>query len=137
MNTYYEGQKVERFLKHTLDFVYARTILGLLDGEVKENCYGCEVDHPSQVQHTCLMWSKAEQLDAYFDIIFQKIKYEYIVMVLRKEVEIMDIPTDYKNNVLNQFEEWCDKHKPNAEHIWITTERVFSLENRFGEECEY
>jgi hypothetical protein len=44
MDIYYEGQKVERFRKHTLDFVYARSILDLLNDVVKENCYGCEVD---------------------------------------------------------------------------------------------
>ena len=31
MDIYYDGQKVERFLKHTLDFVYARSILDLLN----------------------------------------------------------------------------------------------------------
>jgi hypothetical protein len=46
LDTYYEGQNVERFLKHTMKFLYARTILELLNDVVKENCYGCEVDHP-------------------------------------------------------------------------------------------
>ena len=138
MDTYdYEGQKIERFLKHTLDFLYARAILDLLDDVVKENCYGCEVDHPSQMHHTCLMWTKAEHLDAYFDKAFEKIIYEDMVKRLRNHVEIMDIPEHYKNNVLNQFEDWCNNHKPDVEHIWFTTERVFSLENRFEEGCEY
>jgi hypothetical protein len=44
MDTYYEGQNVERFLKHTMEFLYARTILELLSGVVKKDCYGCE-DH--------------------------------------------------------------------------------------------
>ena len=48
---------------------------------------------------------------------------------LRQQVEIMDIPLDYKNKVFDQFEEWCNKHKPNTEHIWFTTERMFALES--------
>ena len=39
MDTYYEGQNVERFLKHTMEFLYARTILELLNDVVKENCF--------------------------------------------------------------------------------------------------
>jgi hypothetical protein len=109
MDIYYEGQKVERFRKHTLDFVYARSILDLLNDVVKENCYGCEVDHSSQLHHTCLMWTKAEHLDVYFDIAYDKIKYDDIVIKLRQQVEIMDISLDYKNKVLDQFEEWCNK----------------------------
>ena len=31
--------------------------------------------------------------------------YENMVSKLRKEVEIMDRPIDYKNNVLDQFED--------------------------------
>ena len=25
---------------------------------VKKHCYGCEVEHPSQTHHTCLMWTE-------------------------------------------------------------------------------
>ena len=137
MNTYYEGQKIERFLGHTLDFLYARTVLELLNDVVKENCYGCEVNHPSQVHHTCLMWTEAEHLETYFDLTFNKINQEDMVKKLRKEVEIMDIPVDYKNNVLGQFEEWCNNHKPNPECVWRTTLRMHLLENRFEEQYDF
>ena len=62
MNTYYEGNKVERFLRHTSEFLYAMTVLEVLDDVVKENCYGFEVDHSSQVKHMCLMLSEADHL---------------------------------------------------------------------------
>jgi hypothetical protein len=42
----------------------------------------------------------------------------------------MDIPLDYKNKVFDQFEEWCNKHKPNTEHIWFTTERMFIIRTK-------
>ena len=120
-----------------MDFLYARTVLELLNDVVKENCYGCEVNHPSQVHHTCLMWTSAEHLDVYFDLAFNKIKQEDMVKKFKKEVEIMDIPVDYKNNVLNQFEEWCNNHKPNPESVWQTTLRMHQLENRFEEEYDF
>jgi hypothetical protein len=53
---------------------------------------------------------------------------------LRNEVEIMDIPIDYKNNVLDQFADWCKEHKPNTETGRNIAERLFLLENRFGDE---
>jgi hypothetical protein len=137
MDTYYEGQNVERFLKHTMEFLYARTILELLNDVVEENCYGCEVDHPSQVQHTCLMWTQVEHLDTYFNLTFEKIIYENMVSKLRNEVEIMDIPIDYKNNVLDQFADWCKEHKPNTGTVRYIAERLLLLENRFGDECDF
>ena len=137
MDTYYEGQKAERFLKHTLDYLYARTILDLLNDVVKENCYGCEVDHPSQVEHTCLMWTQVEHLDVYFNLTFEKIIYGDIVKKFRKKVEFMDIPIDDKNSVLDQFDDWCNEHKPKAETVQYIAERLLLLENRFGDECDF
>lgn len=131
MNTYYEGQKIERFLKHTFDSLYAQTILETLYDVVKENCYGCEVDHPSQVQHTCIMMTRCEHFYMYFDLTFNKIIFKDMIIKFRHHVEIMDIPLDYKTSVLEQLEDWCYHHKPNAETVWPTTERMYSLENRF------
>lgn len=128
---------MNRLLKHTLNFLYARSILGVLDDVVKEHCYGCEIDHPSQTQHTCLMWTKAEHLDIYFDKAFEKVIYACIVSKMRKQVEIMDIPLDSKDKLLNDLENWCYNHKPKQEDLRSTTERLFSLENRFEDDQEY
>jgi hypothetical protein len=51
MNTM-EDQKLERFLRHTLLFVYAKTVVEWLSVVVNDNCYWCEVDHSSQTQHS-------------------------------------------------------------------------------------
>jgi hypothetical protein len=60
----------------TLLFVYAKTVVECLPVVVKENYYGCEVDHPSQTQHACLMWTISEHLDTYYEETFNQIKYE-------------------------------------------------------------
>lgn len=60
-------------METTLTFLYARTVLELLRDEVKENCYGCEIDDPSQMHHTCLMWTKNEHLCTYLESVFKKI----------------------------------------------------------------
>ncbi|CAC5368610.1 unnamed protein product [Mytilus coruscus] len=74
---------------------------------VKENCYGCEVDHPSQVQHACIMMTRCEHFYMYFDLTFNKIIFEDMIIKFRQHVEIMDIPLDYKTSVLEQLEDWC------------------------------
>ena len=124
--TYYESQKENRFLKHTLDFIDARSILDLLDHVIKENCYGCQVDHPSQVQHSCLRMSEAEDLDLYFDKAFDKTQFDDVVTILRKHIEIIDILRDHKNSIRSQLEDWCNENKPEAKHLWLTTEILFS-----------
>jgi hypothetical protein len=83
------------------------------------------------------MWTQVEHLDTYFNLTFEKIIYENMVSKLRNEVEIMDIPIDYKNNVLDQFADWCKEHKPNTETVRYIAERLLLLENRFGDECDF
>lgn len=124
--------QVERYIKHTMNFLYARTILELLNDVVRENCYGCEVDHPSQVHHTCLMWTNIEHLHTYLDLTFNKIDQRSIVNQLRNQVELMELPEHHKTIVHEQFEDWCKIHKPKPDDVRDTTERLLLLENRFN-----
>jgi hypothetical protein len=48
---YYGGSTFGRFLKHTLLFVYSKTVVEWLHVVMRENCYGCEVDCPILVQY--------------------------------------------------------------------------------------
>ena len=134
MANYYEGQKVERFLKHTMDELYARTILESLDDVMQENCHGCKTNHPSC--HT--KYSRAEHLETYFDLIFNRLVYEDIVTKLRHEVEIADMPEDYKNNVFEQIDDWCKQYKINPKQVWFTTARLrWELEDENEDDCWY
>lgn len=85
-------EKVERIMYHTLKYLYARMVLDFLTDVV--NCLGCEVNHPSQTQHTCLMWTNMEHLDIYFDVAYKKIDEKDIVSRMKDQVDIMDIPND-------------------------------------------
>ena len=42
-------------------------------------CYGCEVDHPSQVQHQCLMMSDEEKVDWYFEEALTEMPHDLIL----------------------------------------------------------
>lgn len=129
MNTC-EDSKCERLLTQTLTFLCARTVLDLLPVVVKENCYGCEVDHPSQTHHTCIMWTEHEHLDAYFETTFEKMNYFDVVINFQKHVLLMDILTDLKTNS-DQMEEWCRIHKPSAKKVQFIAEELLSLKNKF------
>ena len=47
---------------------------------VKKECYGCQNDHPSQIQHDkCLMMSQEEKLDEYLDEAWSLISEEAVL----------------------------------------------------------
>jgi hypothetical protein len=39
-----------------------------------KHCYRCDVNHPSQTQHTCLMRTESEHLDVYLEEVFERYK---------------------------------------------------------------
>ena len=39
----------------------ARRVKRLLDRAMQKECYGCEVSHPSQIQHQCVMIEDPEE----------------------------------------------------------------------------
>lgn len=49
------------------DFVYAKAMHDQLGSVVRQECYGCQVDHPSQVQHSSVMFEENENIKMYFD----------------------------------------------------------------------
>ena len=51
-------------IEHELKLVYAHHIKKLIPEIAKEKCFGCHVNHPSQVQHDiCLMMSDEEKVN--------------------------------------------------------------------------
>lgn len=128
--------RTDRLMRHILKYLYARMVLDLLPHVVIENCYGCEVDHPSQVQHTCLMWTKMEHLGIYFDTVYKKIDEKDIVNKMKNQADLMDAPYDYKQEFISTVEDWCIQHKPNAENLLHWCKRMVSLEERLGENFE-
>lgn len=62
-----------RLLESYFEHIYARALLEVFQPCMKENCYGYVVDHPSQVQHYCLMMSQDEQIDFCFEDMLKKV----------------------------------------------------------------
>ena len=68
-------------LKHELLVCYAEELRCMIFEQiVKELCYGCSVDHPSQIQHdVCLMMDTKRQIRLCLDIGLQRLNHEKVI----------------------------------------------------------
>lgn len=72
--------------------IFAMTIVDLLSEIVTEECYGCSVDHQSQLQHSCIMETPSTHLWVYFDLAVEKVNKEIVMEKWLKEIAAWDIP---------------------------------------------
>lgn len=73
------------------DFVYAKALYEQLGKIVKQECYGCEVDHPSQVQHSCVMHDSDEHVGMYFDLLLAAVNEDLILLSWSEIMESLNI----------------------------------------------
>ena len=50
----------------------------LLPETIHTNCFACVHDHPSQIEHDCLMMDKKESVNMYFEEIVKKKDFSLI-----------------------------------------------------------
>ena len=53
--------------------------------------YGCEVDHPSQLQHACLMYDREESIYRYFDELISAVDEDSILLSWSEIVDALEI----------------------------------------------
>jgi hypothetical protein len=56
-----------RFMMSIYNIVFVKKLREEIVTLATRHCYGFEVNHPSQAQHTCLMWTEFEHLDMYLE----------------------------------------------------------------------
>lgn len=61
--------------------VYAVAVMKRISEFITEKYYGCEIFHPSQTHHSCLMLTRNEHIDMYFE--------EALENVMRMESQLM------------------------------------------------
>lgn len=93
------------------------------------HCYGCEIDHPSQTRHTCLMMTEMEQFYSYRDEAYELCSkdilttYEHVIMKLK------DLSRDEKHSFLRFL---VDKDLTvTKDDAFKMVERMIKLNNRF------
>lgn len=73
--------------------IFAVEIVDLLLSDiVYEQCYGCSVEHPSQVHHPCIMETPLTHPWMYFELTVGKVNKEIVMKKWLKEIASLNIP---------------------------------------------
>ncbi len=63
----------------------------LVDRHLKKNCYGCEVNHPSQTQHSCLYEAPAYYFLGYFEELRAKVCKPSLKLILARTLKLFGL----------------------------------------------
>ena len=109
--------------------VFANQMCSKVSELVQTYCYGCEIDHPSQAHHICLMLTELEHFYLYRDEAY--------------ECCSKDIMKTYEN-VISKFKDWSSEAKlafwkllvnreitVEEDNDFQTVKRMITLRNRF------
>lgn len=131
-----ETRKMVCLLEFALKFYYAKSVIENVGSIAISMCTGCEIGHPSQEQHSCLMLSQEEKCMMYFDEALIQLNEEVMLSQWLTEVKTMNIPAgiidlfsmkvfckDWRETRL-KTDVWKNK-------LFTTAVRLIRLENRF------
>jgi hypothetical protein len=76
----------------------------------KDNCEGCAIDHPSQVQHSCLMMTPSESIDSYFERALESLPHEAIAQDAERFIRIHGEPWHSINTLRYGSVEWLQEN---------------------------
>ena len=119
------------------DFFYARNIMDVMSVVVNRNCTGCENGCLSQREHSCLYFTKQEQLELYFDDIMRDVNEEEVLRMWHEAVSSIEyIPSEvvalYKLKLnCRDWRETDMKTDTWVKKIISMCIRLYHLENRF------
>lgn len=51
---------------------------------IQERCHGCQVDHLSQKQHSCIMLDSEEHIKLYFEEAWDRINFDEVLIDYKK-----------------------------------------------------
>ena len=88
-----------RLLSTVLLFSLAEVIEGMIEKLKKATCAGCEIDHPSQTRHTCIMRDDQEHLNMHFDRVYDSFKLLDVLKVYKERSDRLNV----SNEVIWQF----------------------------------
>ena len=79
-------------------FVYAKALINVKDIVVKKDCFGCLIDHPSQIQHDCtmsdLMNDDEHAYDFYFEEMLEEVDENKVLLAWEKLVQGLDVSAE-------------------------------------------
>lgn len=82
------------------DFIYAKALCEVKSMTVRKHCYGCQTNHPSQIEHDCIMKTHEndeEEIEFYFENMLQEVNE---MDIIRSWLDIMSI-SNISQDVIN------------------------------------
>ena len=74
-----QRQKIANLIGHVFQLTYAAMLDGLIHEEKLKRCNGCEIDHPSQRQHSCAMMDSEDAWMYYRDDAVEKMDLNVVL----------------------------------------------------------
>ena len=93
----------------------------------EKNCYGCEIEHPSQTHHTCLMWTELEHFNLYRDEAYKCCNDE-ILFIWEKVIRLKNLSHEWKFAFFNLLLD--GKIVLEKDKVFQMVERMIKLEDR-------
>ena len=134
-----------RFMVSIYNIVFTKKLREEIVTLATRHCYGFEVNHPSQAQHTSLMWTEFEHLDVYLEEALETVDREEVRKKWDNEMTRMDklrynekirveIDEHYRKSFIEllQDTEWCRTHLPKVEIIHKDVKHIMHLRRRYG-----
>ena len=75
-------------------YSFAEVIEDVIEQKKKESCAGCEIEHPSQRRHDCLMMSDLEHLQRHFEAAFQSFRLLDVLNKYSLKVKKLNLSTN-------------------------------------------
>ena len=85
------------------DFIYARALTSHYGEVVRDSCYGCEVCHPSQHQHSCMVLCDEDHIHIVFETLLARVDEEIISNTWSNCVDEFQVPPAIKGLQLQKF----------------------------------
>lgn len=133
-----EYSRHEKCFLNTYDFCFAKKIQELIPTLTREHCYGCMVDHPSQREHSCLLFTELECLEQFFVEAYDKISLKDVISTV-KPCSIWECIDDCEMKLkkevydkLSQDRSYCEKNKPKPSKVYQLVEALIKTEDRFS-----
>ena len=134
-----------RFMMSIYNIVFAKKLREEIVTLATRHCYGFEVNHPSQAQHTCLMWTEFEHLDMYLEEALETVDREEARKKWDNEMTRMD-KMRYNEKIRVEIDEhsrksfiellqdtkWCRFNLPKVEIIHKDVTNIMHLRRRNG-----
>ncbi|XP_071098102.1 uncharacterized protein [Haliotis cracherodii] len=125
------NHNLKKHIRSVFESVMTSVYVDELQSKVNElcnkDCYGCEVDHPSQVHHPCLMMGAEERVDIYFDDALSTMSHR---LILEKTREQMASSSRLLFSLLNTK---CYENEHYLNTYFFTSSRKEQLEQKLRE----